>query len=422
MQAYSYPLKTPERLPLIQQKTMIDLFAGAGGLSLGLESAGFSAIYANEYISQFAATYAANHPGTIVDTRDIRNVNPSEIMAETGLVKGELVLLAGGPPCQGFSVNAPRRSTDDKRNHLFLDYLKFVEAFAPQAVIIENVPGLVSFEGGATLDAILGSLDTLGYSSDVQILYAPHFGVPQTRWRTIVIGIRKDIHVTADIFPSPQHSAPARVNFTSVHRNRNLVGLADGPELSAHTTVGDAISDLPRIKSGESVPDGTPYTTSAESTYQTLMRQGSSGVFNHKAAALGQVNVERLAHIPAGGNWTNIPVDLLPAGMKRAHRSDHTKRYGRTPKDGLSSTILTKCDPHWGAYFHYEQPRTFTVREAARIQSFPDFYSFTGTISDQFAQVGNAVPPLMATAIGRQVVAALESEPRNTSEALGTRT
>lgn len=102
------------------------------------------------------------------------------------------------------------------------------------------------------------------------------------------------------------------------------------------------------------------------------MRCGTVGVFNHESPRLAEINIERMKHIKPGGNWTDIPLDLLPKGMKKARRSDHTKRYGRVTKDGLASTILTKCDPHWGAFIHYEQDRSFTVREAARIQSFPD--------------------------------------------------
>ena len=115
-----------------------------------------------------------------------------------------------------------------------------------------------------------------------------------------------------------------------------------------------------------------------------------------------------MKHIKPGGNWTDIPYELLPKGMKAANRGDHTKRYGRVAPDGLSSTILTKCDPHWGAYFHYEQDRSFTVREAARIQSFPDSFIFNGNMAEQFAQVGNAVPPLLAKAIGLSIKKILE--------------
>jgi DNA (cytosine-5)-methyltransferase 1 len=390
-----------------EPRLMIDLFAGAGGLSLGLESAGYSSVYANEVVPTYADTYAANHPHAWTDSRDIRLVDAGEIRAKLGLEKRELALLAGGPPCQGFSVNAPFRSSEDKRNHLFLDYLKFVEEFEPDAVLIENVPGLVSFDNGSTLEAILVSLSQLGYQPDVRILYAPHFGVPQTRWRTVVLAVRNDISIDQDLFPAAQHSAPARVNFTSTHRNRNLVALLDDVSLPGHVTVSDALSDLPILGNGEMVSDGSDYRVSPQNQYQRVMRNRSQGVLNHRAPRLGKLNMERLEHIPAGGNWTNIPEVLLPAGMRRANRGDHTKRYGRALATGLSSTILTKCDPHWGAYFHYEQDRTFTVREAARIQSFPDDYRFVGSLSDQFAQVGNAVPPLLATAIGQRLLSIL---------------
>jgi DNA (cytosine-5)-methyltransferase 1 len=387
---------------------LVDLFAGAGGLSRGLEDAGFTSIYANEYIEQFAETYRANHPGVWVDSRDIRDVDPEAVREGLGLEKGELDLLAGGPPCQGFSVNAPRRSVDDKRNHLFQNYLAFVDAFQPKAVLIENVPGMVSFAGGATLEAILESLGRLGYRADVQILYAPHFGVPQTRWRTIVLAVRSDIAPTAPVFPDASHSAPARVNFTARHGSRSLVRLPVGEGLIGHTTVFDAISDLPVVSNGGGLPDESDYRSDPMNWYQEALRINTSGVFNHRGARLTAINVERLTHIPPGGNWTDIPTELLPEGMRRARKSDHTKRYGRPMPSSLSSTILTKCDPHWGAYFHYEQDRIITVREAARIQSFPDTYRFTGSVSEQYAQVGNAVPPLMAKSIGAALLVALQ--------------
>ena len=140
------------------------------------------------------------------------------------------------------------------------------------------------------------------------------------------------------------------------------------------------------------------------------MRTDSHGVINHEAARLSAVNIERLRHIPPGGIWTDIPRELLPNGMKRARPTDHTKRYGRANPDGLSSTILTKCDPTGVAYFHYGQDRAFTVREAARIQSFPDRYEFTGSRVAQYEQVGNAVPPLLGRAIGVAIASSLEVE------------
>lgn len=390
----------------MSELTMIDLFAGAGGLSEGLSEAGFRALYANEIIPTYAATFALNHPETGVDSRDIRTVDASRIRKTLGLPKGELSLMAGGPPCQGFSINAPKRSVDDHRNHLFREYLRFVEEFQPRAVLIENVPGLVSFEGGATLAAILQSLGELGYSADVQILYAPHYGVPQTRWRTVVLALRGDANALS-AFPDPVRNAPMRVNFTSRFAGRDIVALPGSVELPTFTTVRDAIGDLPALLNGEAGDPVKEYALAPQNEYQRALRTGSEGVHNHEAAHLTRVNLDRFEHIPAGGNWTDIPFELLPKGMQSARRSDHTKRYGRVHPDGLASTILTKCDPHWGAYIHYAQDRAFTVREAARIQSFPDSYQFTGSRVDQYEQVGNAVPPLLAAAVGQSLSAAL---------------
>ena len=386
--------------------TMIDLFAGAGGLSEGLREAGFQSLYANELVPTYAATFALNHPDTEVDSRDIRHVNARDVRLSLGLEKGKLDLMAGGPPCQGFSINAPKRSTDDRRNHLFKEYLRFVAEFQPKAVLIENVPGLVSFEDGATLEAILESLDVLDYKADVQILYAPHYGVPQTRWRTIVLALRSG-NDPLKAFPEPFRTAPMRVNFTARFGGRDIVALPGSIELPTFTTVRDAIGDLPPLLNGEAGAEIKEYGKTAQNDYQRALRAGSKGVTNHEAAKLGKINLDRMSYIPPGGNWTDIPFHLLPAGMQKARRSDHTKRYGRVHPDGLASTILTKCDPHWGAYFHYSQDRAFTVREAARIQSFPDTYQFTGSRVDQYEQVGNAVPPLLAAAVGRAVSGAL---------------
>lgn len=149
--------------------------------------------------------------------------------------------------------------------------------------------------------------------------------------------------------------------------------------------------------------DVVDYPVPPQSEFQRIVRKGSAAIHNHACARLAKVNLERLKFIPQGGSWRDIPHDLLPAGLKRARRSDHTKRYGRLHPDELCSTILTKCDPHWGSFFHPNQDRALSVREAARIQSFPDRYVFTGNLTQQFEQVGNAVPPMMAAAIGKSI-------------------
>lgn len=151
------------------------------------------------------------------------------------------------------------------------------------------------------------------------------------------------------------------------------------------------------------------YDQPALAPFAKLLRNPTGSTFNHYAAKLSRQNIERMAYIPPGGSWRDIPHDLLPSGMKRARKSDHTKRYGRLTKTGMAGTIMTKCDPHWGAVFLPDQDRTLTVREAARLQSFPDSYHFMGSRVAQYVQVGNAVPVLMAKAIAETLKSSLAS-------------
>lgn len=376
--------------------TSVDLFAGAGGLSCGLEMAGFTSLFASDIHPIYCDTYQHNHPNTYVYREDIRNLPASEVAAITGLGVGELDLLAGGPPCQGFSVNAPVRSMEDRRNHLFLDFIRIAAFIMPKFILIENVPGIVSMDKGGVVTAIMRELHDLGYRVDYKILFAPHYGVPQIRYRTVFIATRTDVEIE---FPQPTHYAKSRPNFT---RGRELTIdilplFATG--LKPYTSVWDALSDLPSLEAGV-VDLFLEYSHEPQNEYQAIMRQYSTTVRNHYAGGLAAINLERLKYIPQGGSWRDIPFDLLPAGMKRARRSDHTKRYGRLDPQGLCSTILTKCDPHWGSFFHPTQDRVLSVREAARIQSFPDHYTFLGKLVHQYEQIGNAVPPMMAREIG----------------------
>lgn len=382
----------------------IDLFAGAGGISIGLEEAGFNCLYANEVSPIYSTTLENGHPGAFVETGDIRNVDAASVRRALQLEKGELSLLAGGPPCQGFSVNAPVRSTSDERNHLFRDYLRFVEEFEPTAVLIENVPGMVSYEQGQTVKEILKALSNLGYEAAVRILYAPHYGVPQMRWRTVFLGNRIGVD-PHHMFPLPSHYAKGRANFTKKLDGVSLIMNDEDVRATAKrefVSVQEAIGDLPKsvLNKGETK---VGYSAEPLNAFQGYVRRKSNKLTNHQAAGLGPKNLERLPHIPPGGSWRDIPIDLLPEGMKRARRSDHTKRYGRLHPDGIASTILTKCDPHWGSYIHPSEDRIISVREAARLQTFPDHIQFYGSLTDQYKQVGNAVPPLLSKAIGEQV-------------------
>jgi len=383
----------------------VDLFAGAGGLSCGLQQAGFESLLANELVPEYAETYQRNHQNSRVVVGDVREVSETNIKRLLGVKQGEVDLVAGGPPCQGFSINAPIRSLDDNRNHLFKDFIRVVSALLPKAVLIENVPGMVSLGKGTVVEQIYKELHSLGYNVKHRILFAAHYGVPQMRFRTVFIGIRnykKEIS-----FPEPEYYAKASTNFTGAQELCIFVPPFFAQTLKPHTNVWDAMSDLPEIENGQSASP-TKYLLSAQNEYQKYLRKDCQKLYQHHCAKIAAVNVERLKFIPQGGSWRDIPHELLPAGLKRARRSDHTKRYGRLHPDALCSTVLTKCDPHWGSFFHPTQDRVISVREAARIQSFPDLYEFSGGVTQQYEQIGNAVPPLLGRAIGLEIANMLE--------------
>lgn len=380
--------------------TMIDLFSGAGGLSSGLEMAGFRPLFASEIVPTYADTYKRNHPGTVISTKDIRELSVKEILLQTGLKRGELDLLAGGPPCQGFSINAPIRTKEDRRNHLFLEYVRIAKGLFPKVVLIENVPGIVSFDAGGTVKAIYRELEKIGYKLDHKILFAGHYGIPQLRFRTFFIGVRDGVLFE---WPEPTHYAKARANFAGAKELCLPLLEIMRPYLKPSPSVIDALSDLPSPARGDDM-GLVSYVSKPKSEYQKLLRGRKVKVYNHRTANLSSVNLMRLKHIPQGGSWRDIPYELLPDGMKKARRSDHTKRYGRLHPDGMCSTVLTKCDPHWGSFFHPYEDRVISVREAARMQAFPDKYVFYGTLGQQYEQVGNAVPPLLAKRVGEKII------------------
>lgn len=385
--------------------TAIDLFAGAGGLSEGFRRAGFLNLFAHDFDEDASATFRYNHPEVPFisgENGKIERLDVGTILSLAGLRRGALDVVVGGPPCQGFSINAPLRDLNDRRNHLFRHYLRIVDGLRPKFIVLENVPGLLSLAGGQVIGDIYFCFQHIGYRVAHRILYAPHYGVPQERWRLFVIGTRLE---NASLeFPPPVHHAPGLANFTG---GRELTFKTYPKDrLRKFISIQEAIGDLPALRSGcgheEMAYNGPPKTG-----YQREMRVGSRKVFNHVSPRLFEINLRRLLYIKPGGSWRDIPFALLPAGMKRARRSDHTKRYGRMRPDRLSCTIMTKADPHWGAYFHYRQARAITVREAARLQSFPDRYRFLGSRVTQYVQVGNAVPPMLAKAVALKISQAL---------------
>jgi len=395
--------------------TTIDLFCGAGGITEGFRQSGYRCLYANDCMPEAIKTFAYNHPDAWADCRKIEKVKPADIRSSLKTGKGEIDVLVGGPPCQGFSINAPERFLSDPRNKLFKDYVRFLEEFEPKTFLFENVPGLLSLGDGGVLDRILSEFVRLDYHVSVRILFAAHYGVPQQRWRLILLGSKfGEIAV-----PEPTHYAVGRANFRGGGGVLTFrLTESDQHRLLPAVTVDEAIGDLPRLEMGEGA-EMIGYTHGAESAFARAIRNPEGVTFNHFAAKLSKQNAERMKHVKPGGSWRDIPHALLPKGMQRARKSDHTKRYGRLLNDGLAGTVMTKCDPHWGTVFLPDQERSLTVREAARFQSFPDSYRFLGPRVSQYEQVGNAVPVLMARAIAEQIRKHLEAHrilPKATQE------
>ena len=367
--------------------TAIDLFCGAGGLSAGLEMAGFTVLAGNDMFEAAGRTFEKTHPHAKFMPGPVEELSIERLMEVAGVCAGELSLLVGGPPCQAYSVYNHQRGMHDARASLFREYLRIVDGLRPEWIVMENVTGIYSIANGEAVRAIKAEFAALGYEVKDAILRAEEYGVPQERRRVVFIGNRLGAPIS---HPDPTH----------------------GPGLKEpYTTIKDAIGDLPPLQNGEDKGRVT-YVNCKPTKYQSQMRGNATTVGNHAAPKLGKVNLDRLPYIPPGGSWRDIPHDLLPEGMKRAKRSDHTKRYGRMTWDGLSCTVLTKCDIHWGAYIHPEQDRAISVREAARLQAFPDWFEFSGSKTEQYIQVGNAVPPLLGKAVGEHLIRLMQQADR----------
>lgn len=199
------------KLPLVSAGSTIDLFCGAGGITEGFRQSGFDCLYGNDRAEWAIRTFAENHNRAIADSSAVEDVNPAAVRRRLGISRGDLDVLVGGPPCQGFSINAPERFLDDERNALFTHYIRFLDEFRPRAFLLENVPGMLSLARGAVFRQILAEIVSRGYAVTFKILFAAHYGVPQERWRLIVLGGRDGLTLT---HPRPTHYAVGKTNFT----------------------------------------------------------------------------------------------------------------------------------------------------------------------------------------------------------------
>lgn len=374
----------------------VDLFAGAGGFAEGFRQAGWAIACGNDLDAEASETFRLNFPEASFFEGPVSDISIGDILNEACVSVGELDCLIGGPPCQSFSHNNHQRTAADERARLFEHYLSLVDGMRPKTIVMENVPGILSIDGGSVVDEITSRLEALGYDKPtVSILSAEEYGTPQVRRRAFIAASR--IGPSKTLLPSPTHWS-SRFDHLGYPRTRPE-GASQQP-----ITVWQAIGDLPFLENGEGSQAMKRDWTRATTAYQRQAQAGASTIFNHVGHRLTSINLDRIAHVPEGGNWRDVPRELLPAGMRRAKLTDHTKRYGRLHRDRFASTILTKCDPHWGAYIHPIADRTITVREAARLQGFPDWFRFSGTsIGPQYVQVGNAVPVPLAKAIGSSI-------------------
>lgn len=346
----------------------IDLFAGCGGLSKGFMDAGFDIIVGVDNDQAALNTFSLNHNGAKAINADLSKQETFDLIKE---IAGErsIDMIIAGPPCQGFSLSGPR-NFDDERNKLYLAVIEMVRQYQPKGFIIENVPGMATLYNGEIKEEILRRFRTLGYNIDCKILCAADYGVPQTRRRLIFMGVRKDIGHPE--FPTPEFA----------------------PE--NYRTCQDALSDLPPLDRDFGAED-SDYLMAPSTEYQTLMRGNATRLKNHVATKHTQLVVDTIALVPEGGNYKDLPEGW---GESRRFNEAWTRYHGDKP----SKTIDTGHRNH----FHYKYNRVPTIRENARLQSFPDDFVFTGTKTQQNRQVGNAVPPLLGYALGQALLKIIE--------------
>lgn len=344
----------------------IDIFSGAGGLSLGAEMAGFEIRYAVEIDKSAAMTYRHNHPGTLVLEDDIHNIDPLEHLR----TDDHISIVFGGPPCQGFSFsNTKTRNIQNPSNSLFEEFLRFVSVLQPDWFLFENVEGFYRFEKGTLHNRVKQCFEELGYTVNDAIVVASDYGVPQHRNRFIMVGNRHGILFQ---FPDKQEKVYSVI---------------------------DAIGDLPELKNGQ-MDESLPYKCSAKEAgeYAQFMRKGSRTSKQNYVSRNADYVIERYKYIGQGQNWRAIPEELMTNYKDKS--KCHSGIYKRLIEDKPSIVI---SNYRKNMLIHPWQDRGLSVREAARLQSFPDRFIFKGTLMDIQQQIGNAVPPLLANAVFEKI-------------------
>lgn len=345
------------------QPTFVDLFAGAGGLSLGLESAGWRPVLGVEMWPDAVRTYCANRGGRDgvglgIWDRDIADLGTSDL--DERMPNG-VDWVVGGPPCQGFST-VGKRDREDPRNRLVKQFARVVKHLNPWGILLENVQGLADMR---FVEPIRTIFSNLGYETQVAVLRAADYGVPQLRKRVFFVGSRSGLRFR---FPRRTHTP------------------------RQYVSVLDAIGDLPKLKAGESA---TEYDSPPRTEYQRRLRKGSKMIQGHDVSNHPATLVRAISHIPDGGNRRSIPDHLQP---KSGFHNSYSRLRSDEPAVGVTGNM---GKPSASRCVHPFQDRGLTAREGARLQSFPDTYHFMGGVTSQRLQVANSVPPLLAEVLGR---------------------
>lgn len=373
---------------------VVDLFSGPGGLSRGFEDARnhnfrFKTIVANDINEDAGKTYKANHKdtefilGSISDEETKKKII-SAVKKITG--KSTVDLVIGGPPCKGFSLaNKMTRDMSNPMNHLMFHYFEMVKRLNPAAFVMENVPGILAMESGDVIEGLVKKFKGLGYkNANYMLLNAADFGAPQIRKRAFIVGSKSEIPIEPPV---------------KTHGSKE--DLKNNPTLLPHLTLIDAIDDLPTIRTG-SITSSTDDYLPRSNPFQAEMRKKSAKVKDHVITKNTPIVIERIKTVPPGGNWEDIPIKLMQVdGKYSGIEMAHSMIYKRLLKNEPAITITNFRK---GMIIHPTQDRLFSVREAARIQTFPDDYIFKGGLSAKQQQVADAVPVMLAKKVSESVL------------------
>ena len=405
------PTTLRDTASIISGMGFVDLFGGAGGMSLGFEMEGFRPLATLDSFSPGLDTYRRNFPsvppGGVVCADASAPGAISSFVKAAGLRRGDVSVVIGGPPCQGFSVAGrvklaslddqsktwkDSRFINDPRNLLYRSFIGFIDRLRPDVVVMENVTGMLSYKDGAVVKEIEETLKKIGYPHcDHKVLNAADYGVPQMRHRVFFMATKKGLDVS---WPDQTH----------VPRTGSEPLLHD-EVLQCHVTTWDAIKDLPRLerpkKRSKVKNRKLTYRSTPSCDFQLTMRGNLSHVENNVTRWHREKDIEVFRKMRPGDRWADLPVKV----RRKIGYSDKSfnDKWRRLPTDRPSWTVTSHLSKDGYMFIHPTQERTISVREAARLQSFPDWFVFEGSRSAQFQQIGNAVPPLLAAAIARTV-------------------